>query len=81
AMNQDAAQLGCAEPDESPKATEYIGQMQAMISTLVDKGTAYPATTGDVYFEVNKFEKYGRLSGRKLEDMQAGASERVDVEV
>ncbi|MEQ1298637.1 cysteine--tRNA ligase [Acinetobacter soli] len=81
AMNQDAAQLGCAEPDESPKATEYIGQMQAMISTLVDKGTAYPATNGDVYFEVNKFEKYGRLSGRKLEDMQAGASERVDVEV
>ncbi|WP_151746804.1 cysteine--tRNA ligase [Acinetobacter soli] len=81
AMNQDAAQLGCAEPDESPKATEYINQMQAMISTLVDKGTAYPATNGDVYFEVNKFEKYGRLSGRKLEDMQAGASERVDVEV
>jgi len=81
AMNQDAAQLGCAEPDESPKATEYIDQMQAMISTLVDKGTAYPATNGDVYFEVNKFEKYGRLSGRKLEDMQAGASERIDVEV
>lgn len=81
AMNQDAAQLGCAEPDESPKATEYIDQMQAMISTLVDKGMAYPATNGDVYFEVNKFEKYGRLSGRKLEDMQAGASERVDVEV
>ena len=81
AMNQDAAQLGCAEPDESPKATEYIDQMQAMISILVDKGTAYPATNGDVYFEVNKFEKYGRLSGRKLEDMQAGASERVDVEV
>ena len=81
AMNQDAAQLGCAEPDESHKATEYIDQMQAMISTLVDKGTAYPATNGDVYFEVNKFEKYGRLSGRKLEDMQAGASERVDVEV
>lgn len=81
AMNQDAAQLGCAEPDESPKATEYIDQMQAMISNLVDKGTAYPATNGDVYFEVNKFEKYGRLSGRKLEDMQAGASERVDVEV
>ncbi|MFG0635902.1 cysteine--tRNA ligase [Acinetobacter soli] len=81
AMNQDAAQLGCAEPDESPKATEYIDQMQAMISTLVDKGTAYPAANGDVYFEVNKFEKYGRLSGRKLEDMQAGASERIDVEV
>lgn len=81
AMNEDAAKLGCAEPDEAPKATEYIGEMQNMISTLVDKGSAYPASNGDVYFEVSKFEKYGRLSGRKLEDMQAGASERVDIEV
>lgn len=81
AMNEDAAKLGCAEPDEAPKATEYISEMQNMIRTLVDKGTAYPASNGDVYFEVSKFEKYGRLSGRKLEDMQAGASERVDIEV
>ncbi|MDQ1207803.1 cysteinyl-tRNA synthetase [Acinetobacter baylyi] len=63
------------------KQTEYIGEMQNMISTLVDKGSAYPASNGDVYFEVSKFEKYGRLSGRKLEDMQAGASERTDIEV
>ncbi len=55
--------------------------MQNMIGTLVNKGTAYPSANGDVYFEVEKFAKYGRLSGRKLEDMQAGASERVDVEV
>lgn len=81
AMNEDAANLGCIPPNEEPKATEFIDQMQNMITTLVDKGTAYPASNGDVYFEVNKFEKYGRLSGRKLEDMQAGASERVDVEV
>lgn len=81
AMNEDAARLGCAAPDESPKATEYINQMQNMIGTLVNKGTAYPANNGDVYFEVGKFAKYGRLSGRKLEDMQAGASERTDVEV
>jgi cysteinyl-tRNA synthetase len=80
AMNEDAANLGCAAPDEAPKATEYIDQMQNMI-TLVDKGAAYPAANGDVYFEVTKFDKYGRLSGRKLDDMQAGASERVDVEV
>ncbi len=81
AMNDDAASLGCAAPDEAPRATDYIDQMQNMIGNLVDKGTAYPSNNGDVYFEVEKFEKYGRLSGRKLEDMQAGASERVDVEV
>ena len=81
AMNEDAANLGCAAPDEAPKATEYIDQMQNMIGNLVNKGSAYPASNGDVYFEVTKFEKYGRLSGRQLDDMQAGASERVDVEV
>lgn len=81
AMNEDAANLGCLAPDEAPRATEYINQMQNMIGTLVNNGTAYPASNGDVYFEVEKFKKYGRLSGRKLEDMQAGASERVDVEV
>ncbi|MEN3978046.1 cysteine--tRNA ligase [Acinetobacter sp. CWB-B33] len=81
AMNDDAANLGCAAPDEAPRATDYIDQMQNMIGTLVNNGTAYPSNNGDVYFEVEKFAKYGRLSGRKLEDMQAGASERVDVEV
>ena len=81
AMNEDAANLGCLAPDEAPRATEYIEQMQNMIGNLVNKGTAYPSNNGDVYFEVEKFQKYGRLSGRKLEDMQAGASERVDVEV
>ena len=81
AMNEDAENLGCLHPDEAPRATDYIGQMQNMIGNLVDKGTAYPSANGDVYFEVEKFAKNGRLSGRKLEDMQAGASERVDVEV
>ncbi|KGT48671.1 cysteine--tRNA ligase [Acinetobacter sp. HR7] len=81
AMNEDAASLGCLPPDEAPRATEYIQQMQNMIGKLVDNGTAYPASNGDVYFQVEKYAKYGRLSGRKLEDMQAGASERVDVEV
>lgn len=81
AMNEDAVSLGCLHPDEAPRATDYIDQMQNMIGTLVNNGTAYPSKNGDVYFEVEKFAKYGRLSGRKLEDMQAGASERVDVEV
>ena len=81
AMNKDAENLGCVHPDEAPRATDYIDQMQSMIGNLVNKGTAYPSSNGDVYFQVEKFAKYGRLSGRKLEDMQAGASERVDVEV
>ena len=81
AMNEDAENLGCVHPDEAPRATDYIDQMQSMIGNLVNKGTAYPSSNGDVYFQVEKFAKYGRLSGRKLEDMQAGASERVDVEV
>lgn len=81
AMNEDFAALGCVPPDQSPKATDYIDEMQNMIGTLVNNGTAYAANNGDVYFEVDKFKRYGRLSGRKLEDMQAGASDRVDVEV
>ncbi|PVZ88537.1 cysteine--tRNA ligase [Serratia sp. S1B] len=81
AMNEDAENLGCLHPDEAPRATEYIDQMQSMIGNLVEKGTAYPASNGDVYFQVEKFAKYGRLSGRKLDEMQAGASDRVDVEV
>lgn len=45
AMNEDAANLGCLAPDEAPKATEYIDQMQNMIGNLVNKGAAYPAQT------------------------------------
>jgi cysteinyl-tRNA synthetase len=81
AMNQDATALGCLEPDEAPRATEFIPEMQQMISKLIDNHVAYPAQNGDVYFAVEKFNNYGRLSGRQLEDMQAGASERVNIEV
>lgn len=80
AMNEDAGRLGCLPPDQSPRATEYIQQMQDMIGTLVNKGHAYAANNGDVYYAIDSFPAYGRLSGRKQEDMQAGASERVDVE-
>lgn len=81
AMNDDATRLGCLAPNEAPLATDYIDQMQSMIGTLVDKKHAYAADNGDVYYAVDSFEKYGRLSGRKLEDMQAGASARTNVEV
>lgn len=80
AMNEDAGKLGCAKPDQEPKATEYIDEMQNMVTTLIDKGHAYPADNGDVYYAVDTFADYGKLSGRKLDDMMAGASERNTVE-
>lgn len=81
AMNDDAAELGCLPPEEAPRATRYIGPMQDMIGQLIANDVAYAAPNGDVYYAVEKFTPYGRLSGRELSDMQAGASERVDVEV
>lgn len=79
AMHTDFTKLGCAAPDAEPKATEHIAQMQTMISQLIEKKHAYAADNGDVYFAVDSFEDYGKLSGRKLEDMVAGASERNNV--
>ncbi|WP_446011349.1 cysteine--tRNA ligase [Candidatus Electrothrix sp.] len=72
----DMDALGALRADIEPKATEHIQEMIELIQELIDKGLAYPAG-GDVYYRVGKFPDYGMLSGRKLEDMQAGA--RVDV--
>jgi cysteinyl-tRNA synthetase len=69
--------LAVLRPDVEPKATEYITQITEMVQTLVDKGFAYAASNGDVYFRVEKFADYGKLSGKKIEDLQSGA--RVDV--
>lgn len=78
AMDEDSAKLGVIRPDVEPKATEFIGDMVAMIGTLIEKGFAYSATNGDVFYSVNKFEGYGKLSGKSLEDLRAG--ERVEVD-
>lgn len=78
AMNEDAAALGALPPDLEPKATDHVDDILAMVSTLVDKGHAYPAGNGDVYFSVASFPRYGRLSNKKLEDLQAGARVEVD---
>jgi cysteinyl-tRNA synthetase len=77
AMHEDAEALGVLPPTFEPKATENIEAIIDMIGTLVDKGYAYVATNGDVYYDVHKFEHYGQLSGKKLDDLQAGA--RVEV--
>jgi len=79
AMNQDAASLGVVRPDIEPKATENIPQMIELIGTLINKGYAYVGESGDVYYSVSLFEKYGRLSGKTLEDLRAG--ERVEVDL
>ena len=68
----DMDYLGLDRPDIEPKATEHISEMIELISTLVEKGKAYPAG-GDVYYSVTDFNEYGKLSGRNLDDMQAGA--------
>ncbi len=73
----DAKALGCLAPDEEPRATDNIQGMIDMISTLINKGHAYNAE-GEVLFSVSSMSDYGKLSGRKLEDQQAGA--RVAVE-
>ncbi len=73
----DMAALGALEPDAMPRATQYIPQMVAMIETLIDKGHAYEAE-GHVLFAVDSWrEGYGKLSGRSVDDMIAGA--RVEV--
>lgn len=78
AMNEDAAALSVIRPDKEPKATEFVPEIIQMVDTLVQKGHAYPAANGDVYYDVSSFQPYGRLSKRQLEDLQAGA--RVDVD-
>ncbi len=61
----------------NPRATQTMAEIQAMVQGLIDKGYAYAASNGDVYFRVTKDKDYGKLSGRKLDEMQAGA--RVEV--
>ena len=78
AMHADSDALGVLPPDHEPRATEYVGKMLNMIQTLIENGHAYPASNGDVYYSVQSFPGYGRLSGKSLEDLRAG--ERVDVD-
>jgi len=77
AFYEDMGRLGVLIPDEEPRATRFIPQMIDMIRVLVDKGYAYEED-GDVFYAVDKFEGYGKLSGRRLEDMKAGSRVAVD---
>jgi cysteinyl-tRNA synthetase len=77
AFREDMAAIGVAPADVEPKATEHIPEMIALIERLVAKGFAY-SVNGDVYFEIRRFRTYGRLSGKHLDELLAGARVEVD---
>jgi cysteinyl-tRNA synthetase len=77
-MNEDFEALGFERPEHEPRATEFIPEIVGMIERLVARGFAYVGASGDVYYAVARFPKYGRLSGKKLADLRAGARVEVD---
>jgi cysteinyl-tRNA synthetase len=77
AMDEDNAALGVEKPDREPRATAHVPGMLKMIETLERGGLAYKAANGDVNYAVRKFEGYGKLSGKSLDDLRAG--ERVEI--
>ncbi len=78
AYREDCAALGVRLGDHEPRATEFVAQIIVMVQRLVDKGYAYAAANGDVYYAVAKFAPYGQLSGKRLADLRAGARIEVD---
>src|ERR1700719_1502625 len=73
AMHEDCATLGLQAPDLEPRATDFVAPIISMTQTLIDKGFAYVAGNGDVMYAVRKFPDYGRLSGKKIDDLRAGS--------
>ncbi len=78
AMHEDGAALGVLPPDHEPRATTSIDEIIAMIRRLVERGYAYHAKNGDVYYDVSRFENYGALSGKRVEDLRVGERVAVD---
>ena len=78
AMDEDFAKLGVEPPAHQPRATQHIDGMITMIAALIEKGHAYIAANGDVFYSVRSFANYGKLSGKTLDDLRAG--ERVEVD-
>ena len=77
-MHEDEQALNILPPDIEPRATKHIQEILDMVGTLLEKGFAYAAVNGDVYFSVNKFSNYAKLSKRNLDEMLAGARVEVD---
>ncbi|NWN82692.1 MAG: cysteine--tRNA ligase [Halomonas sp.] len=78
AMHEDEARLGVLPPDQEPRATRHVDDIVAMIETLIAKDYAYAAPNGDVYYRVRRFEGYGKLNNRDLDEMRSGARIEVD---
>ena len=78
AMHEDYDRLGVLRPTHEPRATGHIPGIISMTQTLIDKGYAYLAANGDVMYSVAKFESYGRLSGRAVDELRAGARVAID---
>lgn len=77
-MHKDSDLLGIERPSAEPKATAHIDDIIALNETLISKGFAYSADNGDVYYSVRKFDGYGKLSGKVLDELEAGARVEVD---
>ena len=77
-MHEDERALNVLAPTHEPRATESIESMIRIIGKLIDKGFAYPADNGDVYYSVSSFEQYGKLSGHKPSELRAGERVAVD---
>ena len=77
-MHEDEKSLGILPPTIEPRATEFIGPIVEIVETLIQKGNAYPASNGDVYYRVNSFKEYGKLSNKNIDELMAGARIEVD---
>ena len=77
-MNQDIGALNVLNPSYEPRATQHIDGMIKMIGNLIDRGFAYQADNNDVYYSVEKFKGYGKLSGKSLKELKAGNRVEID---
>lgn len=77
-MNEDCEALNILKPDEEPRATEHIAGMLTMIEALIDKGLAYAAKNGDVYYRVREFKDYGKLSNQSIDELRSGERVALD---
>jgi len=78
AMNEDAKALNALSPDLEPRATQYMDHIIQMVQTLEEKGFAYVADNGDVYFSVDKYKNYGELSHKDLDQLQSGSRVQIN---
>ena len=78
AMHEDERTLGVLPPTAEPRATETIAEMITMIQQLIDTGYAYAAENGDVFYIVKQFAEYGKLSGRKIDELRSGERVAID---